>query len=99
MAEVTIAQLEDTLRKSLENHFQGMTIERISVARDFDFDDSPILRVLAIYSPEELRIDPSARAAMVRVIRPRLLELAEERFPMIRLLSRRDAEELSPEAA
>ena len=92
------AEFERIVRSTIAIEFPSLKVDRLQVQEDEDFDGDPVLRIVVIYD-SEARPEPSKVAGLIRMLRPRLLEHKEPRFPLVRLVSKADSAELSPEAA
>ena len=91
--------LKDLVLGIVKARFPDAEIDSISVTPDSDSDGDPILRVMIVVRSDITSLDSQRLSGLARHIRPRLIEHNEYGFPIIRVMTKRDRENLPNEAA
>jgi hypothetical protein len=66
---------------------------------DVDHDGDPILRILVIIAGNDFRLDPTETLETTRRVREQLINLNDNRFPVVTYMSEADYRRLFDEAA
>lgn len=92
-----MAKVEDKVRTIIEQtvreRFAGHEIDRIVVTRDVDFDGDEVFTVRVVLADTK-KVRPDLVSGLVRHIRGKLSSVDESRFPIVRMMSRRDSDDL-----
>ncbi|MCY3629008.1 MAG: hypothetical protein OXI05_10305 [Bacteroidota bacterium] len=89
-------QLEQLFQTFFEEQFANAKVELIQVREPFPFEDEDYFRVKFVYSSTG-ELDPEHSLSFIRLIRPKLEEINEERFPVLSFIEYEDYLENSPE--
>ena len=88
-------QLEQLFKTFFEEQFTNAKVELINVREPFLFEDEDYIHITIVYSATG-DLDPERLLSFVRLIRPQLLDLNEERFPVDTLIEYNDFVENTP---
>ncbi|MBX9797552.1 hypothetical protein [Sphingomonas sp.] len=93
------AALQKAIEELIGTRFEGATIDRIDFEATEDSDGDPVLWITIVFDSEMSQIKSGRMAGLARHLRPALIEQKEERFPMVRFMSKRDHDRLDHVAA
>ncbi len=80
-ANEPLDQLEHLFKTFFEEQFKNAKVELIKIREPLPFEDEGYLRVTIVYSATG-DLDPQRSLRFGMLIRPKLLELNEDRFPV-----------------
>lgn len=80
-------ELEKIIRSVLQDRFDGITIDSITVVPDRDEDGEPILHVKVVFDGKNKTLDARRAASVVRHLRPKIANF-EDAFPVISYIAK-----------
>ena len=85
--EVTtdINHVKDAVRETMTDQFKSVKVRDIKVNDDTDQFGDDVLRIDVVFDGHSL--NPRGMSSFVRLLRPRLLELQELKFPVVSFIS------------
>lgn len=95
---VTGTSVEKTIESVIQSRFPGGKIEQISIRRDFDYDDDPILVIEVVIQTGEV-LDSRRATGLARHLRSALAGIGETSFPLFSFISKNEAGKLRTAAA
>ena len=94
-----IEKLEKVIRSKFVDEFSWFPLFKVSVREGVDHDGDDVLYVDVVFNGSEKDIDAKKLVGAVRKIRPFLLDMDEDAFPIFSFISKKDYSELNREPA
>lgn len=94
-----MADIKELVSEIVRGEFENAKIESIDVTEDVDSDGDPILRITVVFDPSGDGLDSQKMVGLVRHLRPKLAENNIVSFPLVRFVSKADADKLKRAAA
>jgi hypothetical protein len=85
-----IDQIEHVIRSRLAEEYRGLDVLDVRAVRGSDMDGDPILSVDVVFAGSEADVDAAELVSVVRKVRPALLDLDEDAFPIFSFISEKD---------
>lgn len=92
-------KLKDLIKKSIRERFENVTIDNIYIQEDLDEDGDDILVVKIVFSGTRKQLDARKSSGFLRDIRPKIMEIGENAFPVISFISNSDFGKKAPATA
>lgn len=90
----TLLEIEAIIKDVALNQFSEDAIESVTVEEGTDFDGDPVFNVTVVLKSTR-GFDAHKASGFARHIRPRLMERDQYRFPLVRFMSKADADRLA----
>jgi hypothetical protein len=90
---MTSALIKDAMHKALAAHLVPANIVALTLHEEHDSDGDPILRVLAVYDPEQPAPSAEEMFSATGIVRSLLVAHGDSRFPLLSFISRADIQE------
>lgn len=99
--EERFEKVKEAVREDLEGHFQDLFVfEPIVVHQDVDEfgdgDGEVYLRILIVFDGDQDLLDPAWTLGLIRRIRPKLIDVGVEEFPVPSFINRVEWQRILP---
>jgi hypothetical protein len=85
-----LLEISKVVMTTLNEHFRSVKVIDVKTSVEKDSEGDSLLRIAVIFEGEPRDIDAKEFSGAVRFVRPKLSDIAENRFPLFSFISKRE---------